>query len=194
MSFFQKINNVKFTGDWLIDGKTYSAEDDVKPILDAGAAVSLFQLYKDNGGKLTTEEEFLSRLVALIDVGVEEEDYVYYGYIQQKGLTMISAITEDILTYSETITREPLAVGTHKIDLPEACLMVIAIPSNKGLEVLQDDGVGGKCTFNEDVGNLGITSGANGIPLTVRGKEYLLYGELVIADVTATIYVVEKTS
>lgn len=195
MSFFQKINNAKFTGDWLIDGKTYSVKDDVKPILDAGI-VSLFQMYKDNGGKLTTEQEFLARLVSLIDAeapeGDETEDYVYYGYIQKEGLYTISAITESDVTSATTIIKEPLAAMTRKLNLPEACLMVIAIAADKGFNVLQDDGIGGKVPFNENIGLDG--TGANGIPITIRDKKYLIYGELVLADVTATIYVVEKAS
>lgn len=193
MSFFQKINNAKFTGDWLINGKTYSTKDDVQPILDAGV-FSLFSLYRANGGSITSEQEFLSRLVALIDGGAPEveEDSVYYGYIQKEGLYMVSAVTAADITSTTTITKEPLAAGTKKLDLPEACLMVIAIAADKGFDVLQDDGVGGKVKFNENIGLDG--TGANGIPITIRGKEYLIYGELVLADVTATIYVVDKAS
>lgn len=192
MSFFQKINKAKFTGDWLIEGDTYSMKEDVKPVLDAGpfSLTKLFNLYKENQGKIETEEEFIRRFVALIDAAIPEEDgeaSTYYGYIQQDGLYRVADVTADMLTSSATITKEPLAAATHKIDLPEGCLLIVAIAAGKGFNVLQDDGVGGKCAFNENIGLEG--TGANGIPITIKGKEYLIYGELVLIDCTATIYV-----
>ena len=36
MSFFTKLGNVKFLGDWKIGNKEYSLEEKVQPILDAG--------------------------------------------------------------------------------------------------------------------------------------------------------------
>lgn len=276
MSFFQKINNAKFTGDWLIDGKTYSLEDKVKPLLEAGAfsvtlgdaekplvgsvalkagsgcsithqdntitisvnalqpehntdpnahkdirenvaaladgkadkndladvaftgdyndlrnvPKGLFDLYKAYNGELTTPEDFFKRLVELIDakVPVIVPGTIYYGYIQNAGVHRIADITADMITSAATMHKDELNANSYEVSLPEGAMFVVAVEAGKGFKALQDDGVDGMCIFDENIGEHG--TGANGIPLTIEGKEYLLYGEFVLVDCDAKVHVV----
>jgi hypothetical protein len=115
---------------------------------------------------------------------------IYYGYISFEKfdvrdfsnitLDMIQDETSSIQTTEGTL--EKVSVGV----VPEAQLIVVAIPKASNFVAMKDNGLGGQVPFDESV------IGANGAEADFNGVPYMLYGELTLMSGERFIYINNK--
>lgn len=115
---------------------------------------------------------------------------IYYGYISfekfdvrdfsNMTLDMIQDETSSIQTTEGTL--EKVSVGV----VPEAQLIVVAIPKASNFVAMKDNGLGGQVPFDESV------IGANGAEADFNGVPYMLYGELTLMSGERFIYINNK--
>lgn len=123
---------------------------------------------------------------------IEEDLYMYYGRlsIQEVGDKVISysEITEEMINNGVNITKvkattlDKTSLGLMA-DTKPMDYLIVAVPKSKNYEVTKDNGIGGKVKWNEDI------SGSNGVDITIEGKEYLIYGEVLLSQGQIFIYI-----
>ena len=113
---------------------------------------------------------------------------MYYGYVNDGATYKVSQITGDMLTL-QTVTEADAGAMQVNVTAPAGAVLFVLVPADSGLTVMQDNGVGGQVTFNEDNGATG--TGANGIDLTLNGTAYKAYGEFSLVDAETIIYIGE---
>jgi hypothetical protein len=121
---------------------------------------------------------------------VVDSKTMYYGYISFEKfdvrdfsnitLDMIQDETSSIKTTEGTL--EKVSVGV----VPEAQLIVVAIPKASNFVAMKDNGLGGQVPFDESV------IGANGAEADFNGVPYMLYGELTLMSGERFIYINNK--
>lgn len=119
-----------------------------------------------------------------------DSNTMYYGYISFEKfdvrdfsnitLDMIQDETSSIKTTEGTL--EKVSVGV----VPEAQLIVVAIPKASNFVAMKDNGLGGQVPFDESV------IGANGAEADFNGVPYMLYGELTLMSGERFIYINNK--
>ena len=123
----------------------------------------------------------------------EPTKYMYYGRlsIAEVGGSVIqyNQITASMIKAGAAVTRnEPTTLGKTSLGLAsttaEGDYVIIAVPDGDGYTVTQDNGIGGKAIFDEDV------AGANGqYKLDIDGVTYALYGQILLSQSEKFIYV-----
>ena len=125
---------------------------------------------------------------------IEETLYMYYGKLtyQEVGSRIIpyEEITEEMILNGEHIIKtEATTMGKTSFGLEEtmnsADYLIVAVPVSKNYVVTKDNGIGGKVPFDET----NVTGSASGLPITIEGKEYLLYGECLSAGLEIFFYI-----
>ena len=140
--------------------------------------------------KITTLETKVAELDLQLNPPIVEK--MYYGRlsIEEVGGSVIqySQITEQMILNGNAITvSDPQTLGKTSMGLgsetAEGDYIVVAVPSSRNYTVTQDNGIGGKTVFSEDV------AGANGINITIAGVECKLYGEILLSQGEKFIYI-----
>ena len=125
MSFFTKLGNVKFLGDWKIGNKEYSLEDKVQPILDAG----VFSITADEkkealtgGVKLVAgtgcsfSQDVATKTITLNATGVEVTLPKYTLGVKDKTITLKKDGDEsNTITLADDLYETTGAVATHNV-------------------------------------------------------------------------------
>lgn len=122
MSFFTKLGNVKFLGDWKIGNKEYSLEEKVQPILDAG----VFSITTTDGEALTGGVKLLAgtgcsftqnvatKTITLNATGVEVTLPIYSLGIEGKNITLKKdGSTSSTITLANDLFETTGAVAAH---------------------------------------------------------------------------------
>ena len=140
--------------------------------------------------KITTLETKVTELDLQLNPPIVEK--MYYGRlsIAEVGGSVIqyNQITEQMILNGNAITvSDPKTLGKTSMGLgsetAEGDYIVVAVPSSRNYTVTQDNGIGGKTVFSEDV------AGANGVNITIAGVECKLYGEILLSQGEKFIYV-----
>lgn len=120
---------------------------------------------------------------------------IYYGYIPYEVTGILKNGYSDITLDMIKDSRSHMKSSTEKVEgkinigdgiVPEACYMVMAVPTSTGIICKKDDGFGGKVNFLED----GETPSANGLDVTYDGVQYKLYGELALVSGERFVYMI----
>ena len=152
---------------------------------------------------LKTEVQSLSERIKQLEEyhnGEEDPDnptttYMYYGRIsaeERKGAKLsYSDITESMIKTSAAMkeytcsTRGKTSMG-KETTTKAYDYIVVAVPASSNYNVTQDNGFGKKVPFREEY------QGANGIPITINGEDYKLYGEIILTQGEKFIYIDEN--
>lgn len=122
-----------------------------------------------------------------------EKPQIYYGTIpfeemgRNQVLSGYDQISEDRILRSSNLKKanvgplEKTEIYGHENDY-----LIVAIPDDKNLVVMKDNGIGGKVKFDES------QPGSNGTSVIINNMYYDLYGEMLTGDGVVYIYVDER--
>ena len=117
---------------------------------------------------------------------------MYYGRlsIAEVGGSVISynQINEEMIINGLNMHKvEPTTMGKTSMGKETTTkaydYIVVAVPASSNYNVTQDNGFGKKVPFREEY------QGANGIPITINGEAYKLYGEIILTQGEKFIYI-----
>lgn len=120
----------------------------------------------------------------------QQENFIYYGFLPQSVYGQIfkfEDITLEMILNENSVIKtckEPLE-KTSVGNVPEAGIIVIAIPKESNFVAMKDNGFGGLMPFDESI------LGANGIQVKYDDVDYMLYGEFSFVEGERFIYVKE---
>lgn len=147
--------------------------------------------FEDLQTESKTVIDAINELLGLIaEKHPQQENFIYYGFIPQdvygqviefKDITLDMVLNEGsvIKTCKEPLEKTSLGV------VPEAGIMVVAIPKESNFVAMKDNGFGGLMPFDESI------LGANGIQVKYDDVDYMLYGEFSLVEGERFIYVKE---
>ena len=171
-------------------------KEDIDEYIDS----KLTDLYTQINNLKTVVQSLLEKIRQLEKHHNGEEDpdnptttYMYYGRLSfnevGETITPYGQITKSMIesganmTKAEAGTLVKTSLGKES-QCNEGDYVVIAVPASSNYIVTQDNGIGGKVPFNEDI------SGANGKPrLSINGVQYKLFGEIMPAAGEYFIYI-----
>ena len=171
-------------------------KEDIDKYIDS----KLTDLYAQINNLKTVVQSLLERIRQLEEYHNGEEDpdnptttYMYYGRLSfnevGETITPYGQITESKIkngvnmTKAETGRLIKTSLGKES-QCNEGDYVVVAVPVSSNYTVTQDNGIGGKAPFNEDI------SGANGqYRLSINGVQYKLFGEIMPAAGEYFIYI-----
>lgn len=114
----------------------------------------------------------------------------YYGYINDGATYSVTQITEASILASDHKITAASTVDPVTVLVPSGGVLFIAVPETH--YAMKDDGVGGQVPFIEDL-NIGVgVTGANGMPININDKTYMLYGELSLVEASFSMYILTK--
>lgn len=119
---------------------------------------------------------------------VIDRQQIIYGYIMESGKCRVIDLTAENLAASTV--QKMAGAETGKVSfgkIPAGALLFVLIPSALNLTAKKDDGFGGKAIFHENNGSSG--TGANGIPMSFGGEDYLAYGEFALIGGESYFYI-----
>lgn len=171
-------------------------KEDIDEYIDS----KLTDLYTQINNLKTVVQSLLERIRQLEEHHNGEEDpdnptttYMYYGRLSfnevGEKITPYGKITgSKIESGANMIKAEAGRLGKTSLGKESQCnegdYVVIAVPASSNYIVTQDNGIGGKVPFNEDI------SGANGqYGLSINGVQYKLFGEIMPAAGEYFIYI-----
>ena len=171
------------SGEWYINGGAAHQSGETIRIEPGTYTIT----FKSIDGIITPASKTVT--VALGDAVTLVGDYqslIYYGYIQNENVYSVAQITGSMIT-GQSVFSANTGVIQVSVNAPAGSVIFAMIPSGSGLTVKKDDGVGGKTEFNLNNGTTG--TGANGMPITCNGLDYLIYGEFNLVNAETIIYV-----
>ena len=112
---------------------------------------------------------------------------IYYGYIsfEKFDIKGLNEITLDMIN-DETSAIKTTEGQLEKVSVglvPEAQIIVVAIPKSAGFVAKKDNGLGGQVDFDDSI------LGGNGVEVEFNGVPYMVYGELTLMSGERFIYV-----
>ena len=122
-----------------------------------------------------------------------EKPQIYYGTIpfEEMGRNQVISgydqIQEDRILRSSNLKKAGVGpLGRTEIYGHENDYLIVAVPDDKNLVVMKDNGIGGKVKFDES------QPGANGTSVIINNMYYDLYGEMLTGDGMIYVYVDER--
>ena len=130
---------------------------------------------------------FAQLITSDLSDGADKSDRViYYGYVQDSSLQSVTGVTEAMLTAGsmKSVKADSLEKTSLGI-VPAGAFAIVVCP--EGMTATKDNGFGGKVAFSEN--NAMSGTGANGVRITIAGKNYKIYGELKLNTAEVFCYV-----
>lgn len=147
--------------------------------------------FEDLQTESKTVIDAINELLGLIaEKHPQQENFIYYGFLPQSVYGQIfkfEDITLEMILNENSVIKtckEPLE-KTSVGNVPEAGIIVIAIPKESNFVAMKDNGFGGLMPFDESI------LGANGIQVKYDDVDYILYGEFSFVEGERFIYVKE---